>query len=148
MKTLNLFKTAFAVLGLTILSTACAKADMRVQPSDLPERVTQFVAANFGEFEIVSATADTDEAVTEYELTLSNGIKIDIDANGQWDEVSCRQPESLIMFLPSRISSYILANYPGTKVLKVDKDNSGFDVELDNRVELEFYANGAFKKVD
>ena len=48
--------------------------------------------------------------------------------------------------VPAEINSYVSQNYPGQKILKIDRSHSRYEVDLSNGLELKF--NKRFKLVE
>jgi hypothetical protein len=84
----------------------------------------------------------------EYDVILNNGTEIEFDKDGKWTEIDCgsnKVPDNLIM-LPIR--NYVNKNYKGTKIVKIERNSKGYEVELSNGLELKFAQNGDFLKID
>ena len=46
------------------------------------------------------------------------------------------------------IRNYVAKNFPDVKIVKIEKDFVGFDIELSDGVEVKFDRLGNFKSVD
>lgn len=88
-------------------------------------------------------------SVHEYEVILTDGTEIQFDSKGNWDNVETPAnkavPSSLI---PKSISDYVAQNYKKAKIVGIDKERNGYDVELSNGVDMLFDKNGTFVKFD
>ncbi|KLI19368.1 PepSY-like domain-containing protein, partial [Brachyspira hyodysenteriae] len=57
---------------------------IKIAPSQLPQNIRTFLAANYRNSKIVYI----DKIKDEYEIKLSNGIYINFDKNGSWNYIS------------------------------------------------------------
>ena len=122
--------------------------------NNLPQTVQAFINAHFRNVEIRYTKQERDE----YEVYL-NGYDLEFDLQGNWKKVSSvgyakvALPESLLFLSPvNNINNYIRTNYPGRYIIEIEKDYDNrklnYDIELDNRKELVFNADGQFVRVD
>ncbi len=79
-------------------------------------------------------------------MIFANGDKLKFEKNGEWKEVDCKYSEVPAAIIPQQIKESINMKYPQAKVLEIDRDARGYDVKLDNRLELEY--NNNFELVD
>lgn len=121
-----------------------------IQSADLPEKASQFLKNNFGSETIQNSIKENDIRGDEYKVQLSNGIKIDFDANGEWKEVKSEVANQSVgaLFLPQVTRDYLAKNYSNIGIKSVDKDNKGIDVELNNDIDLKFDPSGNFIRID
>lgn len=135
---------AATLLFITFATTA---QDKKIAASQLPANAQKFIKEHFQGATVTSAKLDKEMFDTDYETVLSNGVKINFDANGNWDEIESRTavPTTVI---PKNIATYLSANYKGQNVIQIDKKKAGYDIELSNGTELEFDANGRFLRID
>ena len=144
MKTVKFFLTA--LLALT-LSAVCFADDRPIPADQLPAAAKTFIQKAFPEATIAYATIDRGFK-TEYEVRLSDGSKVEFDASGNWKKVDCEYkavPESVI---PAAIGQYVKANFPAVPVIKISKKMMGYELELQNDLELRFSNDGAFLGMD
>ena len=79
---------------------------------------------------------------------LNDGSKIEFDKNGNWDSVDCKTqavPNSLV---PASIRKYVKTNFRGQKIVKIDKESYGYEIELSNKLELKFSKQGRLIEID
>lgn len=84
---------------------------------------------------------------TDYDVRLVNGTTIEFNNKGKWTSVDCKNrevPEGLIL---KPIRNHVKKNYPDTKIVKIDKKSSGYEIKLSDGVKLEYNLLGIFKKV-
>ena len=131
------------VLLLSVMAlNVYAFADRPVTFAQLPQKAQQFITKHFSGVEFLSATMDDD-----YEVYLANGTKVEFTLQGDWKEVRCAGgvPAAIV---PAAISKYVKTNYANAAIVKIDKKYSGYEVELNNGLELKFDAKGNFLAID
>lgn len=144
-------KLAF-VLGLLFVSfsfAACSDDDddKAISPDELPVNVKTFLEMHFPGQTIRLAEMDNDS----YDVYLANGFEIEFDLSGEWDDVDGRNqavPEGILRLLPQQLLDYVTSNYVDRKIYEVNKESFGYEIELDNRIELEFDSTGKFIRID
>lgn len=133
--------------------------DDKIAVEDLPSVITDYIAANYPGTTIVEAEREDDGG---FEVELDNGLELEFDADGNFVEAEMEDDDDddgeddddgddkiAVEDLPVVITDYIAANYPGTTIVEAEReDDGGYEVELDNGIELEFDADGNFIKED
>jgi hypothetical protein len=130
------------LLGLITLNVF-ASNDRPITFQQLPQKAQQFITTNFKGVEVLSATVDDD-----YEVYLANGTKVEFTLQGEWKEVKCVAGAVPAAIIPAAISKYVKTHFPNTTIVKIDKKYNGYEVELNNDIELKFDKNGNFLAVD
>lgn len=138
---------AVAVLGLATVATA--KDTYAHDASVLPKAAQTTLANNFkSKVSVIKIEKDFGR-VSEYEVIMTDGTEISFDRNGNWDNVEIGMNGTIpSAFIPKAIASYVKANQPGQKIVGIDKERSGYDVELSNGVEMKFNKQGQFIRYD
>jgi len=120
--------------------------------SNLPKTAQDFVNRHFSQISVEKVEENSNWKIWEddkYEITLSNGIELDFDENGNIVEIDGEDNAAIPMeALPSKVQSYLQANYANTKVVGWEKQKKEQEVELVDGTELEFDADGNFRKLD
>ena len=147
MKRILTVMAAFAALILTS-SAVIANDDIPVTPDQLPAAAQQFIKTHFPEQTIAYAEKDVDYAKTTFEVRLNDGSKIEFTANGDWDKVDCKYRAAPAVLVPEAAAKYVTANFPGALIVKVDKELYGWDIELNNDLELKFSKDGQLLGID
>jgi len=119
----------------------------------LPQNSRDFIDQNFSSATIESAKEDSSwefwDKDEKYEVRLSNGIKLDFNKNGEVTEIDSNNREAIPEdALPANLVSYVKSNYAGAQIISWEKDDDEQEVKLANGTELEFDAQGNFRKVD
>lgn len=141
--------TILLVSLLTALSTlpAFAGNDRIITVGELPAPSRQLVDTYFKEVGVSYAKVDEEWFDKEYKVVLVNGVKLAFRKDGSWKEIDCRYngevPADLV---PTAITGYLGQNFQERRVVCIERDRRGYEVRLDNGLELEFDAD--FRLVD
>lgn len=138
----------FVALVCMMMQSVSSFADDRVIPVEqLPAQAKTFIQNTFPGQTISYATIDRGVRKT-YEVHLDNGIEVEFDKNGTWDKVVCKfsaVPQNLV---PAAIANYVKTHFPGTQIVKIDKERYGYEIELSNDLELKFNKKGVLMNID
>lgn len=146
MKKQVLFVSAF--LCMMFHSVSSFADDRNIPVNQLPEPARKFVEATFPGQTISYATVDEDFAKKTYEVHLDNGVEIDFDNAGTWDKVDCHYSAVPASLIPAAIAEYVKANFPGTQIVKIDKERYGYEIEFSNDLDLKFNSRGKLLYID
>lgn len=117
--------------------------------SELPQKAQTTINSKFNGAEIKNIKVDKDNGVVEdYEVLFVNGVKIEFDSAGEWKEVSSRKGDIPQSFIPQNAIDYVKKNHPGQKIVSIEKDRSGIEINLSNDVELKFNKSGKLVEID
>ena len=84
----------------------------------------------------------------EYEVVLTNGVKIEFAANGEWKSVERKADAVPADIVPQQIKDYVKQNYPDARITKIDRDRRDYEVSLSNRLELTFNKEFRLTEID
>ncbi|ANN63690.1 PepSY-like domain-containing protein [Brachyspira hyodysenteriae] len=113
---------------------------IKITPSQLPQNIRTFLAANYRNSKIVYI----DKIKDEYEIKLSNGIYINFDKNGSWNYISSDDKLSENI-LPKTIASKIkniMKKYNNAYIFEINKRIEFYRVRLTNSLEIRIKNNG------
>lgn len=150
MKKINYF--LMLMLGIFTLTFASCNDDDEAGPISealLPQTAKTFLSQYFSNAEVAGITMKTDDGKKEYEVYMTNGMKIKFDELGDWTDVDA--PTGQIVpegFVPEKIASYVSENYPNYGINEISKERYGYDVDLTNGLDLVFNADGDFVRID
>ncbi|MCG9971319.1 PepSY-like domain-containing protein [Christiangramia crocea] len=122
--------------------------DEEIDPSDLPQVILDFISNNYPGVNIEEAELENNG---NYEVELENDVELIFDANGNFlgqaqDENGDDQGEDEEDIdpsdLPQIILDYIAENYPDNTIIEAESEEEGYEVTLNNGIELEFDQNG------
>ena len=130
-------------------AAVAANAEKTMDINVLPANAKQVVTQHFGDKAIRYVEVTRFAISTPYEVKFEDGTEIEFDSKGEWKEIKARAtgiPEAL---LPQQIRDYVSGNYKDVKVVEIErKRRGGFDIELNNGLELEFDKNMALVDID
>jgi hypothetical protein len=140
-------KLLVLLLALLPATMVLADNDKPVGFEGLPAAAKQFIETHFPEAKITLATVERGLWPT-YDVIFTDGTKIEFTHSGEWTEIDCRHsfvPESV---LPAGIAAFIREHHPDVKVQDVERDRLGYELNLTNRLEISFWANGKLRGYD
>ena len=129
---------ALLVCLLTISTGVRADDDRPVRFDQLPAKAQAYVQKYFPQVKVVLAKMEKDFFVKKYDVIFANSSKVEFFKDGTWKEVDCKYstvPEAVI---PEAILRYVKATYPDHKVVKIEKEDRGYEAKLANGMKLEF----------
>lgn len=136
-----------AVLGIS--SMAAAKDVYAHDASVLPKAAQTTLANNFKAKVSVVKIDKEFGRISDFEVILTDGTEITFDRDGNWDKVEVGMNGKIpAAFIPNAIASYVKKNQPGQKIVGIDKERSGYDVELANGIDMKFNKQGEFVRYD
>ncbi len=135
MKKILFVFAAFLLIGV---SAAKADNDKVINKNQLPAQAQQFINEHFANVKLSYAKLERDFLERSYEVLLTDGTKLEFSSKGTWLEVDCKYGEVPAAVIPAPIKNYIKENYPGERVLKIERDRSNYELKLSNRLELTF----------
>ena len=121
---------ALLVCLLTISTGVRADDDRPVRFDQLPAKAQAYVKKYFPQEKVALAKMEKDFFDKKYE--------VEFFKDGTWKEVDCKYstvPEAVI---PEAILRYVKATYPDHKVVKIEKEDRGYEAKLANGMKLEF----------
>lgn len=113
---------------------AKADHDQVITFNQMPEAAQALLKQYFADKVPLVVTVDWDD----YTIMYDSGEKVEFDKQGNWKEIDCRSsyvPEQLI---PEQIKTHIQATFPGAIILKLDRNRRGYEVKLNNGLEIEY----------
>lgn len=142
-------KKLLIALLLAIGVAVTASADKySISREDLPEPAREFLLKHFPKSKVSMVKTDRHLLKkTDYDVKLVNGTKIEFNNAGKWTSVDCKTrevPESIIM---KPIRNYVKKNFPQTFITEIKKKGWGYEIELNDGVELKFNSLGGFKSM-
>ena len=112
-----------------------------VNAPNIDTTIVSFVNTHFPEAEILSCN----QTEHYYRVILSDNTKVYFTHAFEWVEVNCEHssiygavPESIV---PEQITAYVTANHPNQHIDEIERESNGWEIELDNNVDLKFDTN-------
>lgn len=119
-----------------------------IKRSELPEEAQTMLTEYFPKAKVEMIKVDKHLLKkTDYDVRLSNGIKIEFSNKGKWTSVDCGKkavPEDL---LPNTIRRYLSKNFADLKAVSISKRNGGHDIGLSDGTLHRFDVLGSYKGV-
>lgn len=137
-------KSLFALLAfvLTMCMPAKADNDRVITFEQLPAQAQTLLKQHFADKVPLIVTVDWDD----YRVIYQSGEKVEFDKKGNWKELDCKVSYVPTALIPEAIKTSVKTTFPGAVIIKLDRDRRGYDVKLNNGMELEFNKN--FQIVD
>ena len=135
-------------LLMVIIATITNAQAKKINISELPKEATVFLAKHFPKNSINIATKDWEHGEKGYEVKLTDGTEVEFYKDGSWREVDGHKKAIPTAYIPKSIVDYVKANYPKEQITHIDKGHKDIDVDLTNKIDLEFDTNGKFIKAD
>jgi len=135
---------AAVLLGLAV----SASAQTKIEASELPKPATFFLDRYFKNEAIDVVKKDAEHGENGYEVKLKNGMEIEFYKDGKVREVDGGDKPIPTDYISLAIVNYAAQHYPNEKITHVDYGHKNIDVDLTNKIDLEFNRDGSFLKVD
>lgn len=144
----RIIQTALVTLVclVTFQVSAVADNDKPVSMTQLPTTAQQLIKKHFSKKKVALAKQETGLFEKSYDVVFNNGEKVEFDRRGNWTEIDCKMSAVPAALVPAKIAQYVKSTYPGTKILKIEKDDNRYEIKLSNRLEITF--NSSFQVVD
>ena len=113
----------------------------------MPEAARTFISEKLSDYQITYAAKDNDD----YEIRLANSWEVEFNKSGEWTDIDCDRnavPSDIVSLLPAAVTEYISASFQDSFITEIHKERKGFEIELDNGLNLEFNKAGQFKRID
>ena len=136
-----------AILGMT--ATLAAKDTYSHDDSVLPQAAKTVLANNFkSKVSLVKIDKEFGR-VSDYEVILKDGTEVSFDSNGNWENIEVNIGKSVpSSMVPKSISDYVKTAQKGQRIVGIEKERNGYEVELSNGVEMKFNKQGEFVKYE
>lgn len=140
-------------LGLSLVAglffSLSAKAQKTtITMAELPAKAQTFLKKHFGTENPTYIIKDKETFSTDYKVQFANKIEVEFDGNGDWEEIDGHHTAIPVAVIPANIASYVKTNFKDSQITSLDKGRWGFEVNLNNGLELEFDSNGKFIRID
>lgn len=113
---------------------AKADHDQVISFNEMPQAAQALLKQYFADKVPLVVTVDWDD----YTIVYDSGEKLEFDKEGNWKEINCRTSSVPTELIPEQIKTNIQSTFPGTIILKLDRNRRGYEVKLNNGLEVEF----------
>lgn len=146
---MKIIKSLLMAMLLVVALPMCADRGKVISLEQLPASAQGFLKKNFPGETPLLVTTEYDGLAKQFDVSYSDGTNVEFDAKGNWIDVECPQTGCVpAAVVPSGIKNFINKNYPKEKVVKIERNRTGYDVDLSNGVELEFNRHQKLQKID
>lgn len=136
-------------LLFTITLGASAQNNASLNQNQLPANAQAFVKKHFPNDKISYVLVDKDFMTTTYDVMLTNGHELEFSKNGDWKEIDTKKAAIPANIIPAEIANYLRQNFDASiKIVQVKRDKKGYELELSNKLELEFNSKGKLVRYD
>lgn len=139
----------FAACALALGATACSSESISHDATQIPAKARNLISSNFTSAISLVETEKNLGSVHEYEVTLTDGTEITFNGGGEWESIDTPAgtpvPAGLV---PTAIAEYVEQKHAGAFIIGIEKNKKGYEIELSNRVEIQFDAAGNFMNYD
>ena len=136
-------KYLFLMVALLTMSfSAKADHDQVITFNQLPEAAQALLKQYFAGKVPLVVTMDWDD----YNIVYDSGEKVEFDKQGNWKEINCKVSCVPSELIPEQIKEHINATFPGAIILKLDRNRRGYEVKLNNGLEVEY--DRSFQVID
>lgn len=120
---------------------ANAGNDKPISVNALPAKAQTLLSQHFNGQKVMLGVVSR-----SYDVVLQNGTKLEFDKKGNLTEIDCKQATVPDQLIPQAIKNYLMANYAGQSVKKIEMNKNEYEVELANGLDLTF--NKHFQLID
>lgn len=139
-------KIILATLLLSIVISA--NAQKKIQFTELPKTSQDFITKYFSHTTVDVVKKDAEHGEKGYEVILKDGTEVEFWKDGSYREVDGENKPIPTDFIPKVIKDYVEQHYPNEKITHIDYGHKDLDVDLTNKIDLEFTKEGKFIKGD
>ncbi|MCP2027548.1 putative membrane protein YkoI [Flavobacterium sp. HSC-32F16] len=133
---------AIALLTITI----SASAQKKIEVAELPKPAQEFLKKHFSGTTVESAKKDAEHGEKGFEVKLKDGTEVEFWKDGSYREVDGGDNPIPTAFIPDNIKAYVAKNHPNEKITHIDYGHKDLDVDLTNKIDLEFTKDGKILK--
>lgn len=133
--------------AIIVMSISSCNQDQIVPENKLPIEISNYIKPHFPNNKVIQAMEDNEWFYKSYEVMLQGGIKLDFDKhhNIQSIDGNTKLPDSVI---PKMILTYVAINFPTSSIIGWEIDRHNQQIELDNKLDLEFTMQGEFLRIE
>ncbi|MBO4814554.1 MAG: PepSY-like domain-containing protein [Muribaculaceae bacterium] len=135
-------KAILLMVAILIGFSAKADHDQVITYNQLPANAQALLKEYFANKVPLVVTMDWDD----YTIVYDSGEKVEFNKQGEWKEIDCRTSFVPTALIPEQIKANVKTSFPGTTILKLDRNRRGYEVKLNNGLEIEY--NRAFQVID
>jgi len=139
-------KTKIITVVLLLCFVMSTNAQKKIEVTELPKPAQEFLKKYFGNTSVEKAKKDAEHGEKGYEVKLKDGTEVEFWKDGSYREVDGDNKPIPTEFIPQSVKDYVAKNYPNEKITHIDYGHKDLDVDLTNKIDLEFTKEGKFIK--
>lgn len=141
-------RTLFFIAMILCALQFTMAGDVTRDINKLPVAAREMISKHFPQAKVAYIKIDKDLFLsTSYDVKLSDGIELEFNSKGEWLDINCKNKAVPAAFIPQTISKYMQANYSGHRIVKIERDRKGYELTLENGLEVDFDPFGGFLKL-
>ncbi len=135
------------ILGLSLFGfILSASAQKKIEVAELPKPAKEFLQKHFNNTTIDVVKKDAEHGEKGYEVKLKDGTEVEFWKDGSYREVDGGDKPIPTAFIPQSVKDYVAKNHPNEKITHIDYGHKDLDVDLTNKIDLEFTKDGKILK--
>ena len=134
----------FVLVSLIVMRAG----DRPVTFDKLPHEAQKFIHTYFSSQKVTLATIDDDLVRPEYQVNLANGVIIEFENNGKLEKIQDRSGNIPKGIVPGKIIDTVMKYYPDEKIVEYEVGRKSYEVQLSNKVEIQFDSRFNVTEVD
>lgn len=139
-------KTKIITVALLLGFIISTNAQKKIEVTELPKPAKEFLKKFFSNKSVESVKKDAEHGEKGYEVKLKDGTEVEFWSDGSYREVDGGYKPIPTEFIPKVVKDYVAKNYPNEKITHIDYGHKDLDVDLTNKIDLEFTKEGKFIK--
>lgn len=139
-------KTKITIVAILLGFVISANAQKKIEVTELPKPAQEFLKKYFSHTTVDIAKKDAEHGEKGFEVKLKDGTEVEFWKDGSYREVDGDDKPIPTGFIPASIKDYVAKNYPNEKITHIDYGHKDLDVDLTNKIDLEFTKDGKFIK--
>ena len=144
-------KKALLILATLLINAFALRAEDAhriITFEELPIKAQEFVTTYFSSQTIRFVRMEIEVTKTEYTVRFDNGMEIEFNSNGDWEEVESHSECLPSGFLNEMILNFLEKNHPNFCLNEIARDRHKIEVELATGLEIVFNKFGEFLRYD
>ena len=139
-------KKIITIVVLLLGFVISANAQKKIEFKELPKASQDFIKKYFNHTTVDIVKKDAEHGEKGYEVKLKDGTEVEFWKDGSYREVDGNNKPIPMEYIPKSIKDYVAKNYPNEKITHIDYGHKDLDVDLTNKIDLEFTKDGKFLK--
>ena len=120
--------------------------DIEIKAEQLPQKAQNIIAKAFPDAKIKKANIEKRASLTQYEVKLSGGVKLQFSKDGSLTECECTKDPVPEVLIPAKIRTFIAKEFASRTITRIEHDSKLYEIDLDDGTELSF--NSAYRLID